>query len=70
MTPRDRVEQEILEAFDNDYEPSPDEVAAALVDADVSQGEYEGCSTDLEIAFTEYEALARRALTTEGVGIV
>lgn len=62
MNARERVEAEILEAFDNDYEPAPDEVARDLVDQDVAAGDYEGCSSDLEIAYVEYEALAREAL--------
>jgi hypothetical protein len=38
----------------------PDDVAMTLIDEDVSKGEYEGCSTELELAFCEYMAAAER----------
>ncbi len=40
--------------------------AAALCDEEVAAGEYAGCSTDLEIAFTQYEADAERILAAAG----
>jgi hypothetical protein len=45
---------ELLEACDGDCSA----VGMALVDEDVSSGKYEGCSTDLELAFAQYEARA------------
>lgn len=43
---------------------APYEVAMALVDQDVAAGEYEGCSTDLEMASEQYE---RRAATVKAL---
>lgn len=59
-----RIEKKILELIDLDFTERqiPALVADALVDRDVSSGEYEGCSSELEIAYTTYESLARRAL--------
>lgn len=57
-TTRERVEAYVLACYDHGFEPSPDEVAAGLVDEDVAAGEYEGCSTDLDLAYTEYLARA------------
>jgi hypothetical protein len=41
-------------------------VAETQVDADVARGEYEGCSSELEMAFTEYEARAKAILAEAG----
>ena len=41
-------------------------VAEALVDSDVASGKYEGCSSELEMAFCEYEARAERVLARAG----
>lgn len=45
---------------------TPEDVAAAAVDADVAAGEYEGCSSDLEIAYDDYRAQAQRTLAEAG----
>lgn len=45
---------------------SPEEIAAHLVDLDVSRGEYEGCSSDLELAHADYVAQAQRMLSEVG----
>lgn len=62
LNPVERVEAAILASFDKDWEPRAESIAEQLVDEDVSSGEYEGCSTELEMAFQEYETLAERAL--------
>jgi hypothetical protein len=56
--PRERVETVILKAFEENYEIGPDVVAEVLVDEDVSNGQYEGCSSELEMWFCEYERQA------------
>jgi hypothetical protein len=60
--PAERVERVILAAFADDHEPSPSEVAMELCDEDVANGDYEGCSGELDLAASEYMALASRAL--------
>lgn len=72
MTPQERVEQAISRdraAFRSheqpNYEPSPADIALDLCDEDVSEGRYEGCSSELDLAASEYMALARRALGQE-----
>ena len=62
MTPRERVEAAILACFADDFEPGPREVAEVLVDEDVSSGLYEGCSTELEAWFSDYELVAEEVL--------
>jgi hypothetical protein len=66
VSARARVEENVLACFGLDYEPDADEVARSLVDEDVAAGEYEGCSSELELAYIEYEALAREALAAKG----
>lgn len=39
------------------------EVAEVLVDQDVSSGVYAGCSTDLELAFQEYQSKAEEIIS-------
>lgn len=63
--PRARVEKFILAAFDDDYEPSPSDVAMGLCEEDVANGDYEGCSNELDLAASEYMALASRAYGKE-----
>jgi hypothetical protein len=58
--PRERVE-EVLAAF-SDCACDARGVAEILIDEDVSSGDYEGCSTELELAFTEYERIAEDVL--------
>jgi hypothetical protein len=55
VTVRERIAAALLEVPD----AQPDEVAAWLTDEDVASGEYDGCSVDLELAFTEYLEVAR-----------
>lgn len=63
LTPtRARVEAFVLGAFDEGYMPTADEVAAVLCDEDVAAGEYEGCSSELELAYIEFEQVAREVL--------
>jgi hypothetical protein len=57
-----RVEESILRCFEADFNPTPDMVAEDLVDQDVSNGLYEGCSTELELAYQEFENEAVRQL--------
>ena len=57
-----RAEKIVLEAFEQDVEISADQVADVMVDQDVSKGEYEGCSTELEMAYAEYERIAKEVL--------
>lgn len=45
---------------------TPEEVACSAVDDDVDAGEYEGCSTELEIAYEDYLAQAKRVLAEVG----
>lgn len=58
---RERVEEFILASFAEDYEPDPSDVAMALCEEDVARGDYEGCSSELDLAASEYIALASRA---------
>jgi len=46
--------------------PDPWAVAEALVDEEVSRGEYEGCSTELEMQFSWYKSEAERILAAAG----
>jgi len=57
----DRILDLIIECGGNTWA-----VAEALVDEDVSHGLYEGCSSTLEMYFTEYEARAERLLKEAG----
>jgi len=41
-------------------------VAESLCDAEVARGEYEGCSSELEMAFAEYEQRAQQILAQAG----
>ena len=45
---------------EHDTVPAPGEVAEVLVDAECSAGLYEGCSSDLELAYADYTAQAAR----------
>lgn len=56
-TTTDRIMQVWLAS---DGQASRDDVAAELIDQDVAAGEYEGCSTELELAYSEYVAAAER----------
>ena len=38
------------------------DIATSLVEEDVERGDYEGCSTELEIAYSDYFAQAERFL--------
>ena len=42
----------------------PLEIAAILVDRDVSSGEYDGCSVELEIAWVTYVSAAEAVLAS------
>lgn len=54
------VEDRILELLAEDEQFDSWTVAAALVDQDVSRGEYDGCSSELEMAFAEYQTAIER----------
>jgi hypothetical protein len=41
-------------------------IAEHMVDSDVSKGEYEGCSSELEMAFGTYESHVKRVLAALG----
>lgn len=66
--PHPDPEQKRVERAVRQYEetvgrsPSPTEIAEALTDEDVANGEYEGCSTELELAASDYIARAERVL--------
>ncbi len=70
VEPRERIEKEILDAFANDYEPHPREIAEVLVDGDVAAGLYEGCSSELEACFVEYARLAAAVLGVDPEGAI
>lgn len=61
-TPRERAEEAILACFEEGWEPTPREIAESLVDDDVADGLYEGCTPELEGWFSEYEQVAARLL--------
>lgn len=61
-TPRERVEAAILACFDDNYEPAAREAAEVLVDEDVAAGLYEGCSSELEGWFCNFERIAEGVL--------
>lgn len=63
MTDQER-EDAILEALADGFPPS--EVAMFLTDRDVAAGEYDGCSSDLEMAYSDYVAQAERILEQVG----
>jgi hypothetical protein len=48
------IEDRIIDVLATCEDLTPSEVAMALIDQDVSSGEYEGCSTDMELADIEY----------------
>ena len=56
------TEQQLDQRISDDVYQGHDDhaIAEGLVDLDVSRGEYPGCSSSLEMAFTEYEARAAR----------
>jgi hypothetical protein len=56
----------VLDAATRDgWTPDPTEVAMALIDQDVAEGLYEGCSPEMELAYGEYVAAAQRVLGDE-----
>lgn len=57
MTIQERIEAVWLEM---DGDVTPMDIAMALIDEDVSRGEYEGCSVELELAASEYAGAAER----------
>jgi hypothetical protein len=42
------------------------DVVAAMIDADVAAGDYDGCSSDLEIAHADYTARVDRIVVAVG----
>lgn len=62
-----RVETKILELIDLGFTEVeiPYAVAESLVDDECSRGLYEGCSPELEMAFTDYQSQAARVLGVE-----
>lgn len=62
MDTRIRIEEKILDYRAYGVEPTPHDVAMELIDDDVSRGEYEGCSSELELAASEYIAIAEKIL--------
>lgn len=62
-----RVESKILELVDLGFTEMeiPHAVAESLCDEECSKGMYDGCSPELEMAFTDYQSQAARALGVE-----
>jgi hypothetical protein len=54
----------ILDLLAEGFEPT--DIAMHLVDRDVAAGHYEGCSTDLELAYGDYLAQAETIWTEVG----
>lgn len=57
MTPLERIHLLIDRGFIHAHE-----IATCMVERDVANGEYEGCSPELDMAYTEYLRLAEREL--------
>jgi hypothetical protein len=47
------------------FTPDPRGIAELLVDQDVARGDYDGCTSELESWFIEFEAEAARQLGVE-----
>lgn len=62
MDPTDERILDLLAECDGDAHA----VAETLCDGEVARGEYEGCSSDLELAFAEYQGRAERLLAAAG----
>lgn len=56
---------EKLDAIGFPFALDPHDVAEIIVDAQCARGDYEGCSPELESAYSHYRAFAEKAL--EGV---
>lgn len=57
-----RIHEFLAEHGEPPNEVDATEIAMYLVDEDVAAGEYEGCSDVLELAYIEYEIIAKRLL--------
>ena len=62
VDPKVRIMEIWMDEADHDVDLSAEDIAMAMIDQDVSRGEYEGCSTELELAFTEYVSMAKAVL--------
>jgi hypothetical protein len=60
---QDRAEALILDAYSQDWEPHPSDVAMALIDEDVASGDL--AHEDIDLAASEYIAIAARLLGQE-----
>jgi hypothetical protein len=59
----EKVAKEILRlAAEGMDDPTPYEVATELIDLDVAIGEFEADSDEMELAFMQYETVAREQL--------
>jgi hypothetical protein len=65
MATHGRVAEAIRRCRDDGFEPDPRGIAELLVDEDVARGDYDGCSSDLESWFIEFEAEAALQLGVE-----
>lgn len=54
-----------LDLAENDHDLSADELAEAVIDGRVARGDYEGCSTEMEIDYSEAVGWYARALAAE-----
>lgn len=67
MTTKERIEAVIAdwpETETRSVQVGADEIARVLVDQDVAAGQYEGCSSELESAYTDYHDAATRFLAS------
>ncbi len=63
LTP-DQVDEMILDDLAEGFDP--EDIATSFVDADVAAGEYDGCSSEMELAHTQYMVDVNRVLADVG----
>ncbi len=61
-TTRGRIEAIQLEGTTRGLNYEAEDIAHVLIDEDVAAGEYEGCSSELELAWCEYVGIAHEVL--------
>lgn len=65
MDLKERINEILATQAEPPYDLSAQDIAMELVDQDVSAGEYEGCSSELEMAYEHYMNVVQ-AMLAEG----
>lgn len=60
--PKAAIEAYWLDCASYGHEVTPGEIAEVIVDHQCARGDYQGCSSELEQAYCDYQAQAARVL--------